>query len=140
MSMPHTHMIQPRNYKGMGPRKSTLTYSHNKRARSQIKRNLVSAVRETSILAKSAPPRGQRVNSVARKDTSSKPVSKKGARQRQKSKCQHTLDVTSNRDSSEYNDDFNPSAVSIHTIDNRKSCEVFAPVVFHSKVRKQFIP
>lgn len=58
-------------------------------------------------------------------------LKKKGLDKGKQSKCQHTVDVTSDHDSSEYDDDFDLNAVSIHAIGNRKSREVFAPVVFH---------
>ena len=50
-----------------------------------------------------------------------------------KYKHQHAVDVTSDQESSEYEDDFDLSAVSIHAVGRCESREVFAPVVFHPK-------
>ena len=46
-------------------------------------------------------------------------------------KSQHPVEVTADQDSSGYEDEYDLNAVSIHAIANRKSCEVFAPVVFN---------
>ena len=60
-------------------------------------------------------------------------LKKKGQGKDMESKHQHAVDVTRDQDSSEYDDDFDLGAVSINAVENRKSCKVFAPVVFHSK-------
>ena len=50
-----------------------------------------------------------------------------------KSKHQLAVGVDPDEDSSEYEYDFDLSVVSIHAVDNQKSREVFAPVLFHPK-------
>ena len=50
-----------------------------------------------------------------------------------KSKHQLAVGVDPDEDSSEYEYDFDLSFVSMHAVDDQKSCEVFAPVLFHPK-------
>jgi hypothetical protein len=57
---------------------------------------------------------------------------KKNAHGKEKEiKSQHPVEVPADQDSSGYEDEYDLNAVSIHAIANRKSCEVFAPVVFN---------
>ena len=49
------------------------------------------------------------------------------------SRHQHVADVSPDQDSSDYDDDFDLSVVSINAVKDRESCEVFAPVVFQPK-------
>ena len=61
---------------------------------------------------------------------------KKGLDKDKKSKHQYVVDIEpedQEDDSSEYEYDFDLNVTSINAIDNHKSCEVFAPVVFHLK-------
>ena len=69
MSMPHMHKIQPKNHKGMGPRKSSIRLSQNRIARGQEERNPVSGARKMLIPATSAEPRMRHVTCTASKDT-----------------------------------------------------------------------
>lgn len=50
-----------------------------------------------------------------------------------KSKHQHAIDIMSDQDSSEYEDDLDLGVISIHAVDNSEPREVFAPVTFHPK-------
>ena len=61
-------------------------------------------------------------------------LKKKGTYKDKKSKHQHGVDIESDQESSECRDDFDLSAVSIHSVKNHESREVFAPVVFHPEV------
>ena len=49
------------------------------------------------------------------------------------SKHQHAVDLSAEQDSSEYDDEFDLSAVSVHALHNHESREVYASVVFHLK-------
>ena len=49
------------------------------------------------------------------------------------SKHQHAGNTKSDQESSEGDNDLDLTAVSIHSVNNHESCEVFAPLVFHSK-------
>ena len=60
-------------------------------------------------------------------------MKKKEQAKDQTSKHQHAVEITSDHDSSEYEDDFDLSAVSIHVVHNSEAREVFAPVIFHLK-------
>ena len=60
-------------------------------------------------------------------------LQKKGIDKGKKSKHQLAVGVDPGEDSSEYEYDFDLSVVSIHAVDNQKSREVFAPVLFHPK-------
>ena len=60
-------------------------------------------------------------------------MKKKEQAKDQISKHQHAVEITSGHDSSEYEDDFDLSAVSIHAVHNSEAREVFAPVIFHLK-------
>ena len=134
--MPHTHVTQPSSHKGKGSRKSSSSLSHNQTARGQMERNPVSGARKTFILATSAQPRMQHATCrfCDKKGHFERAcLKKKGQGKGKKSKHQYAVDVTRDQDSSEYDDDFDLGAVSINAVENRKSCKVFAPVVFHSK-------
>ena len=60
-------------------------------------------------------------------------LQKKGMDKGKKSKHQLAVGVDPNEDSTEYEYDIDVSVVSIHAVDNQKSREVFAPVLFHPK-------
>ena len=49
------------------------------------------------------------------------------------SKHQHAVDLSAEQDSSEYDNEFDLNAVSVHALHNYESCEEYAPVVFHLK-------
>lgn len=83
----------------------------------------------------SAQQRRQPVNYVQRKPTLCACLEKKEQIKgrspnfkARSSKLQHAVDF---QESSEYQDDFDLSAVSVCAIDNQESREVFTPVVFH---------
>ena len=50
-----------------------------------------------------------------------------------KSKHQHAVDLSHDQDSSEYDDDFDLNAISVHALHSHESREVFAPVLFYLK-------
>ena len=60
-------------------------------------------------------------------------LKKKRTYKDKKSKHHHAVDIESDQESSEYDDDFDLRAVSIHSVNNRESREVLAPLVFHPK-------
>ena len=60
-------------------------------------------------------------------------MTKKEQSKDQPSKHQHAVEITSGHDNSEYEDNFDLSAVSIHAVHNSEAREVFAPVIFHLK-------
>ena len=60
-------------------------------------------------------------------------LKKKGQVKDKTSRHQHVVDVSPDQDSSDYDDDFNLSVVSINAVNNWESCEVFSPVVFQPK-------
>ena len=49
------------------------------------------------------------------------------------SRHQHVVHVSPDQDSSDYDDDFDFSSLSINAVNNWESCELFAPVVFQPK-------
>ena len=58
-------------------------------------------------------------------------LKKKGQGKDKTSRHQHVVDVSPDQDSRDYDEgDFDLSVVSINAINNRESCEVFAPKVF----------
>ena len=46
-------------------------------------------------------------------------------------KHQHAVDISAEEDSSEYDDEFDLNAVSVHALHNHESREVYASVAFH---------
>ena len=63
-------------------------------------------------------------------------LQKKGQIKDKQPKHQHAVDFIPDVDSSDYDDDFDLGVITINAVDKHKSCEVFAPVLFHPKGEK----
>ena len=74
----------------------------------------------------------QHATFVVSKDTLNEHILKKNG-QGKGSKHKHVADLSAEQDSSEYDDEFDLNAVSVHALHNHESREMYALVVFHLK-------